>query len=58
MLSAELQNTQVQNQRHYLAITFRAKWKIKAASIFYKTFPKLIALAALLSALVLVHLLS
>jgi hypothetical protein len=58
MLSTELHNSQIQNQWHYLPLTFGARWKIKAVRIFYKTFPNLIALTILLTALVLVHLLS
>ena len=56
MLSTNLHN--LETQWHYLPSVSKTPRKIKAIRILYKTFPNVIALFILLTALVLVHLLS
>jgi len=58
MLSTKLPNSQIQGQWDYLPLAYGARWEIKAARILDKTFPNLMALITLVTALVLVHLLA
>jgi hypothetical protein len=56
MLSTKLHNSEI--KWRYLPSASRTRGKIKALRFLYKTFPNVIALLTLVTALILVHLLS